>query len=140
MKFVAFDLGSKTLGLAVSDKSESFSLSRPTIFYSNYDFDELFVSLDEFMKEEKPEIIILGIPYNMDGSMSTHGKKVIEFKELLTKYKLEIILSDERLTSRIANSYLENGNVSKHKRKKVIDGIAASIILQGHLDKINRGK
>lgn len=135
MKYIGFDLGSKTLGISVSDPGNIFALSYDTIFYKDYEFDVLIEKLDTIIVEEKIDAIVLGMPYNMSGTMSTHGLKVLEFKELLSKYDLPIYLEDERLTSSLAHSYMNEAKIKKNKQKKLVDNIAASIILQSYLDK-----
>lgn len=134
MRYLGLDLGEKSLGLALSDKSGIIAS-----FYKNIKFTEkskMFEELKKTIDKEKPDKIVLGYPKNMDNSLGKRVEKTLEFKQELEKiYPKEIILEDERLTTRLANQTLIKADISRKKRKKVVDGLAAVIILQSYLDR-----
>ena len=136
MRYLGLDLGSKTLGLAISDTTLTIANSLKTLYFSNEDYDSLMEPLNEIIKEYQIKRIILGYPLNMDGSIGTRAEITIEFKKKLEeRFKLEVILQDERLTSVISNQILIDADISRKKRKKKVDSIAATLILQSYLDK-----
>ena len=136
MRYLGLDLGSKTLGLAISDTTLTIANSLKTLHFNNEDYDSLMEPLNEIIKEYNIKRIILGYPLNMDGSIGTRAEITIEFKKKLEEnFKLEVILQDERLTSVISNQVLIDADISRKKRKKKVDSIAATLILQSYLDK-----
>lgn len=137
MIYLGLDLGSKTLGLSISDRTSTIASSLDVIRYNNY--EELFNRLDEIVYTRKVDAFVLGNPLNLDGSISDRSKTTFEFKELLeSRYPTkEVIMQDERLSTVEAQRLLLSNDESRKKRKKVVDKIAASIILQAYLDKRN---
>ncbi len=139
MIYLGLDLGSKTLGLSISDKTSLIATSLEVIRYSNN--EELFNRLDEVVYNRHVDAFVLGNPLNLDGTMSTRSEITLEFKKLLEeRYKKEVIMQDERLSTVEAERMLINNDTKRKNRKKVIDKIAATIILQGYLDRINHEK
>lgn len=134
MRYLGLDLGSKTLGLAISDKTGLIATSYKTIFYDNE--NKLLTELKQIIEENEITSLVLGLPKNMNNSIGFRGKETLEFKEKLEKkFGLEVNLIDERLTSKEATNYMLEANVSRKKRKKKIDSLAALIILQTYLDR-----
>ncbi len=134
MIYLGLDLGSKTLGLSISDRTALIATSLEVIRYNTY--EELFNSLDDIVNERKVDAFVLGNPLNLDGSESDRTKISIEFKELLEKrYNKEVFMMDERLSTVEAERLLISNDTKRKNRKKVIDKIAATIILQGFLDR-----
>jgi len=139
MIYLGLDLGSKTLGLSISDKTSLIATSLEVLRYSNY--EELFNKLDEIVYNRHVDAFVLGNPLNLDGSISTRSEITLEFKSLLEeRYKKEVIMQDERLSTVEAERMLISNDTKRKNRKKVIDKIAATIILQGYLDRINHEK
>ena len=135
MRVIGLDLGTKTLGIASSDLSQIIASAYKTINFRNDDFDYAIKELKLVIDELNPEKIILGLPKNMDGSIGFQAQKTLEFKELLEKeIKLEVILIDERLTSRMAENIMIKADLSRKKRKTKVDKLAATLILQSYLD------
>lgn len=133
---MGLDLGSKTLGISISDITKTIATNYKTLYFENEDYDSLINPLKEIIKEEKIEKIILGYPKNMNNTIGPRAQITEEFKNKIeNKLKIEVILQDERLTSVISNNVLIEANISRKKRKKKVDGIAAVIILQSYLDK-----
>ncbi len=136
MRYLGLDLGSKTLGIAISDTSLTIATVFTTLRFSSEDYDSLLVPLKKILFENQIEKIVLGYPLNMDGTVGPRATITLEFKKKLEdEFKIEVILEDERLTSVISNQILLEADLSRKKRKKKVDGLAAQIILQSYLDR-----
>ncbi len=139
MRVIGLDYGSVTCGVAISDETLLIASPVETIRYKT--MEELLTKLDIYFNEYKIDKIVLGNPINLDGSISTRSELTLLFKdELIKRYNKEVIMMDERLTSVIVNNMLIMGNTSRENRKKVVDKLAASVILQSYLDRSNNGK
>lgn len=136
MRYIGLDLGTKTCGVAISDKLGMISSFYKTLFFKEEDYESLIDSIKEIINEYNIEKIVLGLPKNMNNSIGFAGERSISFKKLLEdKINLEVILEDERLSSVEANNIMIKSDVSRNKRKKKVDGLAATIILQRYLDR-----
>ena len=137
MRYLGLDLGTKSLGLALSDRTGLIAS-----FYKNISYtveDKLLEEIKDIVEKEHVEKLVLGLPKNMDNSLGWRSTETIEFKEKLEKMlDKEVILEDERLTTKIAENMLIDFDLSRKKRKKVIDGVSAVIILQSYLDRKER--
>ena len=139
MRCLGLDLGSKTLGIAISDRTNFIASVYKTIFFKDEDYSSLIEPLGEIIKNEEIGTLVLGLPKNMNNSLGTRAMITLEFKDMLEKeFELPVIMEDERLTSVISNNILISANMSRNKRKKKVDGMAAVIILQGYLDKMRK--
>ena len=139
MRYLGLDLGSKTLGIAISDLTETLATTLTTLNFKDEDYDKLAYMLDDIIKENSIDKIILGFPKNMNNTIGQRAEITMEFKEKLEHiYNIEVILEDERLTSVISNQVMIMADMSRNKRKKKVDGIAAQLILQSYLDKLKR--
>ena len=135
MRYLGLDLGSKTIGLALSDKTGLIATSYGILRHDN-DPLSCLKELKEVIAKEKVEGLVLGFPKNMNNTIGPRGEATLDFKKHLEEeLSLPVYLEDERLTTKQAEDVLLLGDVSRKKRKKVIDGIAATIILQTYLDK-----
>ena len=140
MRCLGLDLGSKTLGIAVSDRTNFIASVYKTIFFKDEDYSSLIEPLKEIVKNEDIGTIVLGLPKNMNNSLGPRALITLEFKEMLEKeLNIPVVMEDERLTSVISNNILISANISRNKRKKKVDGMAAEIILQSYLDKLGKG-
>lgn len=136
MRYLGLDLGSKTLGIATSDLTETIATTLTTLRFQDEDYDSLLDSLKEIIEKEQIDKIVLGFPKNMDNTIGERAEIALAFKEKLeNEIKLEVVLEDERLTSVISNQILIQADISRKKRKKKVDGIAAQLILQSYLDR-----
>lgn len=134
MRYLGLDLGSKTLGLALSDKTGFIASEYKVLRYT--DEDKLIEELIEIIKNENVEALVLGYPLNLNGSISDRCVISQNFKEKLENIiDTPIYLQDERLTTVEANNILMMNGTRRDKRKKVVDKIAAVLILQTFLDK-----
>lgn len=140
MRILGLDLGTKTLGMAISDSSNLIASFYKTIRH-NEEYDFLIDEIGAIIKSEQIEKVVLGYPKNMNNTLGPKALFTLEFKEKVeSKLNIEVELEDERMTSVMANNMLISANVSRAKRKKKVDYIAATIILQSYLDKINYRK
>ena len=133
MRYLGLDLGAKTLGISISETGV-IANSLTTLKHDN-DFNYLIDELTKIIEEKKIDVIVLGFPKNMNNTIGERAELVLSFKEKLTIFNLPVVLEDERLTTRVAENILINADVSRKKRKKVIDKMAANVILQSYLDK-----
>ncbi|HVI39363.1 MAG TPA: Holliday junction resolvase RuvX [Anaerovoracaceae bacterium] len=141
MKLIALDVGDKTIGVALSDDLLYTAQGLMTIQRVGARKDAGKVM--ELIKEYNCDTVVVGLPKNLNGTDSIQTEKVYEFKALLeNKMKssgmseIEIIFQDERYTTLIAEKVLIEADVSRKKRKDVIDKQAAVLILQGYLDRM----
>ena len=135
MKYLGLDLGSRTLGIATSDGTGLIASSYKTIKH-NEEYERLLQEVKQIAEELKIEAIVLGFPKNMNNTIGPKGELSLSFKEQLEKIvNIPVILQDERLTTKSATDMLIMGNVSRKDRKKVVDSVAATIILQTYLDR-----
>lgn len=133
-RILGLDVGDKTIGVAVSDLLGLTAQGITTIQRDGIEND--FKALKDIIDEYEIKKIVIGFPKNMNNTVGSQGEKVLKFvEEIKEKFGLEIILEDERLTTVAAERLLINGDVSRKKRKKVIDKVAATYILQTYLDK-----
>lgn len=136
MKYMGLDLGTKTLGVSLSDKTKTIASPYTVITFANEDYDSAIKSLEKIIVEEGISKIILGLPKNMNGSLGFRAEETLAFKEMLENtFSLPVITFDERLTTREANNYMLEANLSRKKRKQKKDFLAANIILQAYLDR-----
>ncbi len=139
MRYIGLDLGTKTLGIALSDRLGLIASFYKTINFNDEDYNSLINPLIDIINNEKVDAIVLGLPKNMNNSIGFAGERSINFKELLEKnIDLPIYLEDERLSSVEANNIMIASDVSRNKRKKKVDMVAATIILQRYLDRKDR--
>lgn len=137
MRCLGLDLGSKTLGVSISDLTNCIASVYTTLRFQDEDYKSLIEPLREIILKEGIDTLVLGLPKNMNNTLGTRAMITLEFKELLEKeFGLKVITEDERLTSVISNNVLIKADMSRNKRKKKVDGMAAVIILQGYLDRL----
>lgn len=135
MRILGLDLGSKTLGVAISDKTAMIATGLTTIRFESEDNIKTLEYLRSITQEYGVELIVLGLPKNMDNTEGQAAKRSRLFKLLLEEnLNLPVALQDERLSSVSANNVLLQADVSRKKRKEKVDTIAATIILQNYLD------
>lgn len=139
MKIIGLDLGSKTVGVAMSDPTCSFAVGVDTLRFDNEDYEIALEKVETLCRELKADKIVVGLPKHMNGEIGLRGEISQEFAQYLKDdLNIEIILWDERLTTVSANKILIGADVSRKNRKKVVDKVAATIILQAYLD-ANKG-
>ena len=134
MRYLGLDLGSRTLGVAVSDKTGLIASSYKVIRHEE-EYDRLLDEVKSLVEEVGAEAIVLGFPKNMNNTIGPKGELSLDFKDKLEKIlSIPVYLQDERLSTKSALDTLIKGDVSRKDRKKVVDSVAATIILQTFLD------
>ena len=133
MRILALDHGSKRIGVAISDELQM--IAQPLEFIPAEPFAQFLARLKEILRDKSVEMILVGLPRNMDGSYGPAALKVQEFVAIL-KETVGIPLKtwDERLTSSQANRFLIEAGVRRDQRKQKVDKTAAAILLQSYLD------
>ncbi|MHB1393869.1 MAG: Holliday junction resolvase RuvX [Clostridia bacterium] len=138
MRIMGLDLGDATIGVAASDELGMMAHGITTIRRKsiNYDID----SLKNIICEKNIKRIVIGLPKNMNNTIGPRGEKTIEFVQLLKDNfpGMEVEMWDERLTTCAAERTLIEADVRRKDRKKVIDKLAAVLILQGYLDNMKK--
>lgn len=135
MRVLGLDLGSRTCGIAVSDPMGMIARTVETFRFEEDDYAAAAKRIKECCQELKPQEIVLGLPKHMNGDIGIRGEISKQFKTLLEQETgLPVILVDERLTTVAATRLLISADVSRKKRKQVVDQLAAVQILQGYLD------
>ena len=133
MRVLAIDHGTKRMGIALSDPSGT--IAQPLEFIAAEPFSAFLTRLKEILREKEVELILVGMPRNMDGSYGPAAAKVQEFIAVLKEnIATPIKIWDERLTSAQANRFLLQANVRRNERKEKVDKAAAAILLQSFLD------
>lgn len=133
MRILGIDHGTKRIGLAISD--ELGVIAQPLEFVAAEPFDKFLARLKEIIREKEVELLLVGMPRNMDGSYGPAALKVETFVAVLNEtVGIPIKMWDERLTSAQANRFLIQANVRREKRKEKVDKTAAAILLQSYLD------
>ena len=136
MKILGLDLGNRTLGMAVSDYLEIIANPIGTFRFEEQDLDAALQETLKVIKQNDVKKVVLGLPKNMDGSIGFQAEYCLKFKKMLEEaMPIEVIMVDERLTPKIANSTMIFADISREKRKKNVDKLAASVILQSYLDR-----
>lgn len=136
MRYLGLDLGTKTLGLSLSDATGTIASTYKVIRFNENDFDILLPQIKEIVLKEAVGELVLGLPKNMNNTIGDRALVTIEFKEKLENYlNMKVNLMDERLSTVSAHNYMISADMSRKKRKEKVDALAANIILQSYLDK-----
>lgn len=134
-RIIGLDVGDVRIGIACSDLLRI--ISSPLETYVRKGDDRDFEYIGELACQKEADTIVVGLPYNMDGTDSEQTKKTRDFIEKLKTFTdCKIVAVDERLSSWAAEQMLLEGDVRREKRKKVIDKVAASIILDSYLQRL----
>ncbi|NMA83263.1 MAG: Holliday junction resolvase RuvX [Epulopiscium sp.] len=139
MRILGLDFGEKTLGVAISDPFGWTAQGLETIHRKEEEeMKATWARLEEIIKEYQVQEIVLGLPKNMNNTLGPRAEKTIEFQtKLQKKFSLPIHTWDERLSTVAATRSLLEADMSRKKRKQVIDKMAATYILQGYLDHLS---
>jgi putative Holliday junction resolvase len=133
MRILALDHGTRRIGVAVSDEMKM--IATPLEYILAEPMDKVIERLQQLLREKEVELILIGMPRNMDGTFGPAAEKVNAFIALLQPHIATPIKKwDERLTSVMANRALLEGNVRRQDRKQKVDKMAAAILLQSYLD------
>lgn len=135
MIIIAIDLGKARTGISICDKT--MFLASPLCVIEEWNKERLAEKIAQIVQDEKAELIIMGLPRNMDGTEGESALGAREFADKLSKLvDVPVKMQDERCTTMIAHKYLNDTNVRGKKRKKTVDAVAATVILQSYLDSL----
>ncbi|PFJ15824.1 Holliday junction resolvase RuvX [Bacillus cereus] len=135
MRILGLDVGTKTVGVAISDEMGWTAQGLETIKINEERGRFGFDRISELVKQYDVDKIVVGLPKNMNGTIGPRGEACQQFAENLRELlQLDVVLWDERLSTMAAERLLISADVSRKKRKQVIDKMAAVVILQGFLD------
>jgi putative holliday junction resolvase len=138
LRILALDHGTKRIGVAISDELKM--IAQPLEFVPAEPFAAFLARIQEIIRTKEVEMILVGLPRNMDGSYGPAALKVREFVGVLqTGVAMPIVTWDERLTSAQAQRFLIEGGVRRQDRKEKVDKMAAAILLQSYLDNLAAG-
>lgn len=133
MIIMSVDYGDARTGIAVCDKFEMLA-SPVEVIHESY-VPKIIDRIEILSSQIKPELIIVGLPKNMDGTTGERGKKCIDFAQSIKeRCEIETRMWDERLTTVTAHKYLNETNTRGKKRKNTVDAVAAVVILQSFID------
>jgi putative Holliday junction resolvase len=148
LKKLGLDIGTKTIGVAISDPTNLIAQAKQTVLRTTSKED--INAVIELIIEHEIDVVVMGLPKNMNNTIGPMGEKVMTFHNQLKKKimysdrlkdrDVELVLWDERLTTMAAERVLIEANVRRENRKKYIDNIAAQYILQSYLDLKNKEK
>lgn len=145
MRIMGLDVGDRTIGIAISDALLITAQGKETLFRESIKVD--IDKLVEWIVEYEVHKIVVGLPYNMNGTLGPQAEKTQQFVDKLAKklkhstritHEVEIVYLDERLTTASATRMLIEADMSRKKRKDVVDTVAAAIILQNYLDSLTK--
>jgi putative Holliday junction resolvase len=138
-RILALDVGEKTIGVAISDESETFAFPQKTILRQEGHKRDM-ATLRNVIEEQGVEEIVIGLPVMMNGTRGIQAEKAEEFATLLRRYThLPIHMQDERLSTSEADKLLIEADRRRSERKQAVDSMAASLILQTFMDKRRGG-
>ena len=135
-RILGLDLGSRTCGIAMSDALGMIAHGIETYRFVENDYENAADYISDIIKQNQIKTVVLGLPKHMNGDLGERAQISIMFKEMLEGRieGLNVILIDERLTTKVAQDRLIFADVSRKKRKQIIDKMSAVAILQGYLD------
>ena len=136
MKYIGLDLGSRTLGVAISDEMGILARAYDTLRFHDDDYEKAIEYTIDICKKEKVSIVVLGLPKHMNGDEGVRAQISFDFKaEIEKRSDIKVILMDERLTTVIVDKAMISANVRRKERHEKKDEMAAVVILQNYLDK-----
>ena len=139
-RYVAFDIGDKRIGVAISDPFNTYALPSQTYFRKG--FKEDVAALSRIAEEKGATVIVCGLPVNFDGTEALQTEKTQRFiDELKKSVSVPVVCEDERFTTQMAHEVLISEGMRREKRKNYVDALAAANILDGFLAKLkNKGE
>jgi len=139
MRIMGLDLGTKNIGVALSDESGTLAQGKEVVRRASN--RQVIARIREMLDEFNVAEIVVGLPLNMDGTMGERAKDSVKFADMLKEQtRVPVKLWDERLSTKEAENTMMEAAVRRGKRKKVVDKIAAQIILQSYLDSLQSGR
>ena len=139
MRLVGLDLGTKTLGVSITDKTQTLVSPLKVIHFLKEDYQDALNKLEDLLKDYEVELLVLGLPKNMDGSLGFAGDRSLNFQKILESKGYKVILEDERLTTKLAENIIHENTENVKNTKGKIDSLAASLILESYLSEVQSG-
>lgn len=136
MRIIGLDLGTKTVGVSISDKTGLITKELPVIKFDFEDYETALSKVMDIIKEYNINEVVLGLPKNMDGSLGFAANRSMNFKNMLEQSGITVHLEDERLTTISAENIIHNNGKNIKNSKSYIDSISASLILESYLKRI----
>lgn len=136
MRYLGLDLGTTSLGVAISDKTNTLASPLKLIKFNSEDYNTAINELMKIIKEENITSVVLGLPKNMDNSLGFASQRSLEFKKMLEANNINVILEDERLTTVEAINILKNNGINRINKSNKTDVLSAVLILESFLRKL----
>ena len=136
MRYLGLDLGTTTLGVAISDKTNTLATPLELIKFARENYEEALDKLLKIVSEYNIKEVVLGLPKNMDNSLGFASNRSLNFKSMLEDKGLVVHLEDERLTTVEAIGILKNNNGKKINKSAKTDIVSAVLILESYLRKL----
>lgn len=140
MRYLGLDLGTTSLGVAISDKTNTLVSPLTLIKFKREDYNEALNKLLEIIRNKNISKVVLGLPKNMDNSLGFAAQRSLNFKELLERENIEVILEDERLTTVEAINIMKNNGLKRINEQNKTDVLSAVLILESYLKRQNYEK
>lgn len=135
-KILSLDIGDRWIGVAISD--EMHLIAQPLTCIKRESNKQAYEDIHKIINDEKIEVVVVGLPKNMNNTLGPQSEKVKKFADKLgNKYRVQIVYVDERMTTLLAEQNLIEGSVRREHRKKYVDKIAAAYILRTYLDRLS---
>mgnify|MGYP004560492643 CR=1 FL=1 len=140
MRYIGLDLGTTTCGVAITDKTNTLVSPLKLIKFAREDYEAALKEVLVIIKEKNVDVVVLGLPKNMDNTMGFAADRSLNFKKMLEENNIKVELQDERLTSVEAINIMKNNGLKQINKKGKTDIISATLILESYLKKVSYGK
>lgn len=140
MRYLGLDLGTTSLGVAISDKTNTLVSPLTLIKFKKEDYNDALNKLMEIIKDKNISKVVLGLPKNMDNSLGFAAQRSLNFKKILESANVEVILEDERLTTVEAINIMKNNGLKRINEQNKTDVLSAVLILESYLKRRNYEK
>lgn len=140
MRYLGLDLGTTSLGVAISDKTNTLVSPLTLIKFKKEDYNDALNKLMEIIKDKNISKVVLGLPKNMDNSLGFAAQRSLNFKKILERENIEVILEDERLTTVEAINIMKNNGLKRINEQNKTDVLSAVLILESYLKRQNYEK
>ena len=140
MRYLGLDLGTTSLGVAISDKTNTLVSPLTLITFKKEDYNDALNKLMEIIKDKNISKVVLGLPKNMDNSLGFAAQRSLNFKKILESENVEVILEDERLTTVEAINIMKNNGLKRINEQNKTDVLSAVLILESYLKRQNYEK
>lgn len=140
MRYLGLDLGTTSLGVAISDKTNTLVSPLTLIKFKKEDYNDALNKLMEIINDKNISKVVLGLPKNMDNSLGFAAQRSLNFKKILERENIEVILEDERLTTVEAINIMKNNGLKRINEQNKTDVLSAVLILESYLKRQNYEK